>query len=153
MVEVEKSEEHPLVTFLGEEFLQWVKPSELYCSLKIYNTFCRKKIVKARHYLSYRWMENRPREKNKWLNDLTLPREWKIKRKILNPALPLHLHLWKIQVSVGNHFESLPSGHGNKMAEIAVLIWLKNCFNFLANIIRMILFSYSWMWNCVTWSF
>lgn len=153
MVEVVKLAEHPFVMFPGEVFLQWVKPSELRCLLKIYNTFCTKKIVKTRYDLSYRWMENRPREKNKRLNDLTLPREWTIKCKILNPALPFHLHLWKIQVSVRNHFESWPSGHRNKVTHTAVLIWLKDCFSFLANIISVALFSYSWMWKCVTWFF
>lgn len=148
MVEIGKSAEHPFVMFPGEVFLQWVKASELRCLLKIYNTFCAKKIVKTRYDLSYRWMENRPREKNKWLNDLTLPREWTIKCKILHPALPFHLCLWKIQVSVCNHFESRPSSHRNKVTGKAVLIWLKDCFSFLANIIGMALFSYSCIWKC-----
>lgn len=52
-------------------------------------------------------METRPREKNKQLNNLLLPREWKIKCKIPNPALSLHLHLWKIQVSVYESFSKL----------------------------------------------
>jgi len=45
------------------------------------------------------------REKNKWLHNLTLSREWKIKCKIPIPALPFHL--WKIQVNVYESFSKL----------------------------------------------
>lgn len=100
LVEIGKVKRTSFVTFSGDEFLRWVKGSGLYCSLKMCNTFCMKKIIKTRYHLSHRWMERRPRKKNKWLGDLTLPREWKIKCKTPNPALLFHLHFGKIQVSI-----------------------------------------------------
>lgn len=77
-------------------------------------------------------------EKNKWLHNLTLSRDGN-KCKISNPCPSISFE--KIKECFYESFKDLVSMK-QKATKMAVLIWRKDCFHFLANIIRMVLFSY-----------